>query len=211
MLEYKQMNEDSIGGLFLILGSLVLLTTIYFEYNIGWIGNSRTEKETIEFLIVEWENLKHIWFWQLLSHFIFTIAYFLLLKRANILMQIIWFILLVCSLLLLVAFGLTLGAYYPALETYSSEPKIFETTKGGIGYLYRFGRYGLLLLLVAFFVETVDKNGKIRKVFGLTLFAFVILIIFIGYSLGISIKIVGVSFIFLPLAIGYFYLNSDTK
>ena len=44
----------------------------------------------------------------------------------------------VCSLLILVAFGLTLGTYYPALEVYDCKPEIFDTIKGGIGYLYQF-------------------------------------------------------------------------
>ena len=128
----KLTNENYIGGLFLILGSLVLLTTIYFEYSVGWIGNSRTDNETNEFILSNWENLKLIWTWQMLSHFIFITGYFLLLKKANIIMRIIWSILVVCSLMMLVAFGLTLGAYYPALEMYNSEPKICKILIDGL-------------------------------------------------------------------------------
>lgn len=211
MTNSKLINENQIGGLFLILGSLVLLTTIYFEYSIGWIGTTRTDKETNEFILGNWESLKHIWTWQMLSHFIYTIGYFLLLKKANILMRIIWTILLMCSLLMLVAFGLTLGAYYPALEAYSSEPTIFQTIKGGIGYLYQFGRYGLLLFLVAFLVETLNKNGKIVKVFGLTFLGFIIIVLVIGHLFGLSMKVNGAIFFLLPLTIGYFYFKNADK
>jgi hypothetical protein len=211
MTNSKLTNENHIGGLFLILGSLVLLITIYFEYSVGWICTSRTDKETNEFILSNWENLELIWTWQMLSHFIFITGYFLLLKKANIIMRIIWSNLVVCSLMMLVAFGLTLGTYYPALETYNSEPKIFETIRGGIGYLYQFGRFGFLLFAVTFLIETLNKNGKIHKVFGLTLLAFIILIIIIGFTLGISIKIIGATFFLLPLVIGYFYLKNVDK
>ena len=208
MTKSKLINENSIGGLFLILGSLILLITIYFEYSIGWIGTSRTDKETNEFILRNWENLELIWTWQMLSHFIFITGYFLLLKKANIIMRIIWSILVVCSLMMLVAFGLTLGTYYQALEMYNSEPAIFETIRGGIGYLYQFGRYGLLLYVVAFLVETLNNNGKILKVFGFSLFTFIILLFIVGYALGISMKVIGAAFFLLPLAIGYFYLKN---
>jgi peptidoglycan/LPS O-acetylase OafA/YrhL len=208
MTKPKLINENSIGGLFLILGSIVLLTTIYFEYSIGWIGNVRTDKETNEFILSNWENLKHIWKWQMLSHFVYIIGYFVLLKKAEVLMRILWSILTVCSILMLVAFGLTLGTYYQALEVYNSEPAIFETIRGGIGYLYQFGRYGLLLFVVAFLVETLNNNGRIQKVFGFSLLAFIILLFIVGYALGISVKIIGATFFLLPLAIGYFYLKN---
>ena len=211
MTKSKRINENSIGGLFLILGTLVLLTTIYFEFSIGWIGNPRTDNETIEFLISNWENLKNIWTWQMCSHFIFIVGYFLLLKTANLIMRILWSILMVCSLLILVAFGLTLGSYYPALEIYNSEPTIFETIRGGIGYLYQFGRYGLLLFAIAFLVETLNNHGKIPKIFGLSLLIFIILLLIIGNALGVSMKIIGVAFFLLPLAIGYFYFKNVDK
>ena len=211
MTKSKQINEDNIGGLLLILGSLLLLTTIYFEYSIGWIGNSRTDNQTIEFIIANWEKLKHIWTFQMFSHLIFIIGYMLLLKYANILMRILWSILTVCSLMILVAFGLTLGSYFPALEVYDSEPYLFETIKGGIGYLYQFGRYGLLLFIVVFVIETLNKNGKIHKVFGLIFLAFVILLFIIGKAFGISTKVIGVAFILLPLTIGYFYFKDKNS
>jgi len=208
MTKSKLINEKRIGGLFLILGSIVLLTTIYFEYSVGWIGNARTDEETKGFILNNWEKLKHIWTWQMLSHLIFIIGYFLLLKNAIIIMRIIWSTLLVCSLLMLVAFGLTLGTYYPALEAYNSEPTVFETISGGIRYLYQFGRYGLLLFFIAFLVETLNKNGKVLKVFGFSFLAFIILLFIIGYAFGISMKIIGAVFFLLPLAIGYFYLKN---
>lgn len=205
------MNENRMGGLFLILATLVLLTTIYFEYRIGWIGNPRTDKETIEFLLSNWENIKYIWTWQMLSHFIFIVGYTLLLKNANLIMRILWSILMVCSLLILVAFGLTLGTYFPALEIYDNEPAIFETIRGGIGYLYQLGRYGLSLIAVAFLIETLDKKGKISRVFGLSLFAFITLLFMTGYGLGGSMKVIGAAFFLLPLAIGYFYFKKVDK
>ncbi len=208
MNKFKLTNENSIGGLFLIIGALVLLTTIYFEYSIGWIGIPRTDEETNQFILNNWEDLKPIWTYQMFSHLIFILGYFLLLKKANLVMRILWSILLVCSLLVLVAFGLTLGSYYPALEAYNNDPTLFETIRGGIGYLYQFGRYGLLLLVVAFLVETLNKHGKISKVFGLSFLAVIIILIVIGYMLGISIKVVGTAIILLPLAIGYAYFKS---
>ena len=194
-----------------MLGSMVLLTTIYFEYSIGWIGNPRTDDQTIEFLIKNWDNLEPVWTWQMFSHFIFIIGYSLLLRNAKLVMRILWSILMVYSLLILVAFGLTLGTYHPALEVYNSEPAIFETIRGGIGYLYQFGRYGLLLFVVVFLVETLNKNGKISKVFGLGFLAFIVLLFIIGSALGISMKVVGAAFILLPLVIGYFYFKNGNK
>ncbi|MEO2050787.1 MAG: hypothetical protein ABGX00_03410 [Allomuricauda sp.] len=211
MTKSQMVNENQVGGLFLILGSLVLLTTIYFEYSVGWIGVTRTDKETNAFILGNWDSLKQIWTWQMLSHFTYTIGYVLLLKNANIVMRIIWTILMVCSLLMLVAFGLTLGTYYPALETYNSEPLLFETIRGGIGYLYQFGRYGLLLFLVAFLIETLLTNGKIVKVFGLAFLGFIAVLFIIGYTFGIAMKIIGASFFLLPLTIGYFYFKKGAK
>ena len=165
------------------------------------------DNDTTEFLISNWSKLKDIWTFQMLSHFIFTIGYFLLLKRANIVMQIVWSILMVCSLLILVAFGLTLGSYHSALEVYNTKPEIFDTIKGGIRYLYQFGRYGLLLVILAFLVETLSNDGKIFKNFGILFLSSIILLFIVGKTSGISTKVIGVFFILLPLTIGCFYFK----
>ena len=208
MTKLKPVNEFKLGGLFLILGSILLLGSIFFEYHISWIGIERTENEVPKFIYENWQDLKLIWRWQMLAHFVLLIAYFLLLKDATAIMRTLWSVLLVCSLMMLIAFGFTLGSYYPALEVYNSQPEIFETISGGIGWLYQFGRMGLLIFFLVFLLELFGKNGKVSRGTGILILCLVVLSIVLGFSTGISVKVTGAAFFLLPMTLGYYYFRN---
>lgn len=54
------MQHSDVAGALLIAGGLTILTTIAFEYQVGWIGVARTREETINFVLSEWSTLKKI-------------------------------------------------------------------------------------------------------------------------------------------------------
>lgn len=198
-------QENKLGGLFLGFGALVILVTIYFEYNIGWIGVERAADEVPLFIYQSWSSLKNIWGWQMLGHASLIIAYFLFLKKANALMLSLWSILLLCGFMIVVAFGFTLGSYFPALEVYDTQPELFQTIRGGIGSLYRVGRVEILLLALLFVYETFRKNGLIHRMTGALILILILSCMIIGTLAGIDPKVTGATVFFLPLTMGYFF------
>jgi hypothetical protein len=210
MMNLKAIKENELGGFLLVLGSIVILASIFFEYKIGWIGTERAENLVPTFMLHNWTDLKNIWGCQMLGHFILLLAYFLLIKSASPIMRTFWSILIVCGIMTVIAFGLTLGSYYPSLLVKDSQPELFQTIRGGIGTLYKMGRSGILLFVFVFLIETFGKNGKIKKTSGTSILTIVLIALLSVPIFGLSMKLAGATWFIFPLTIGYYYiLKSD--
>lgn len=208
----KMIATDRLGGAFMFIGAAIILITIFFEYRIGWIGVERSEGQTLTFIYDNWPQLKTIWGWQTLGHTCFLIAYVQLLKNAAPMMRVCWSVLLICGVMVVIAFGLTLGSYYPALEVYDTQPELFESLRGGIGILYRTGITGIVLFGVVFLMETFSNDGIVNRLTGLITIGVIVLSILAGLIINIPMKVTGASWFLLPLMLGYFYWrNTKTQ
>jgi hypothetical protein len=76
-------NESNLAGLLLMLGGILILITIYFEYHIGRIGKEREIVEAPFFIRDNWSSLKWIWSGQAFGYFLATVAFILLVKNAD--------------------------------------------------------------------------------------------------------------------------------
>ena len=132
-----KLKETQLAGLSLILGILVFYCTIFFEYKIGWISLEGGPKDVHEFLLINWDIISNIWYWQMISGVLMLLSYFLFFKNTRGIKTLFWAILIVSSLLSVAAFFLTLGSYEPALKVYDTSPEIFDSIAGGISLLYR--------------------------------------------------------------------------
>lgn len=202
------MNENRLAGILLIVGALITIITILFEYNIGWIGADRTRSETPQFLLENWNRMKFIWSWQTFGYFISTLAYFVFFKNSQGILSPFWSILILCECLKVVAMCLTLGSYQPALEVFSSNPEVFNTIGGGIRTLYATAQLGGLFLMVVFIIETFKKNGVVHKWMGITILAFVLIAIGISIATTIPVKVTGTSSFLIPIVLGLGYLKN---
>ena len=120
-------NETNLAGFILFLGTFCILITIGFEYTIGWIGVKRSANEIPLFIYGVWDDLKHIWAWQIFGFSLQCIAYILFLKNATqAFKSLLWATLMVLSLFIIIGFGICLGGYYPALEVYEQQPHLFQ-------------------------------------------------------------------------------------
>lgn len=198
------MRQSKFAGAFLMAGGLTILTTIFFEYQVGWIGVVRTRAETIAFVLSEWSTLKTIWLFQMLGHGFLAFACLVQLREAPSHHAPIWGALTVLTLLVIVAFGLTVGGYGPALEVHSTQPAVFETLRGAIRGLYSPGLYGGMALFTFLFVLfSVGRRGIVGRVRGgATLGVFAICLL-IGATTPLTLKVAGASWFFLPVVLGY--------
>lgn len=198
------MQQSKFAGALLIAGGLTILTTIFLEYQVGWIGVLRTRPETIDFLLSEWSNLRTIWSFQMLGYGFLALAFLIQLHEAPSHHAPAWGALSLLTLLVIVAFGLTIGGYGPALEVHSTQPAVFETLRGAIRSLYSPGLYGVLTLFTFLFVLlSVPKRGIIgRHCGGATLGVFAICLL-IGATTPLTVKVTGASWFLLPIVLGY--------
>ena len=203
------MKENRLAGILLIVGALITIVTILFEYKIGWIGVDRTSSETPQFLLENWIDMKSIWSWQTFGYFISTLAYFIFFKNSQGMLSLFWSILILCGCLQVVAMCLTLGSYQPALEVYSSNPEVFNTIGGGIRTLYSTAQMGGLFLTVVFIIETFKKKGVVHKWTGISILALVLIAIAIGAATTLPVKLTGASSFLIPIVLGLGYWNKN--
>lgn len=205
-------TESNLAGLILTAGTLIILTSIVFEYRIGWIGVERPPEEVPIFIFKKWEGLQKIWGWQFLGFFLQTIAFVLLLKNSsNRFKSLLWSILTLLGLLIVIAFGITLGSYGPALEVYETQPELFLSLRGAVGSLYRPGLLGLVFLTIIYLIETFGANGLIHRKWGLIGFAFILLGILLSFVPSLPGKTIGAVIFFVPLFVGYAYWIKSEK
>ncbi|MEL6192267.1 MAG: hypothetical protein AAFR66_09465 [Bacteroidota bacterium] len=205
------MNETKIGGISLFLGALVVLITIFFEYQIGWIGTERPPEMVPQFMFENWTMLGSIWAWQAVGYTLFTVAYILLLKHSNGIYSLFWAFLIVCGVLLVVAMWLAVGSYYPALEVMEQQPALFETIRGAIRNMYMFGKFGSASLTFIFILETFRKDGIIHKKAGIVMLGFITGFMLVGSLMGMPMNIVGITWFLLPLTLGYSYWKNANQ
>ncbi|MEM1340621.1 MAG: hypothetical protein AAGF96_22890 [Bacteroidota bacterium] len=199
-------RESNLGGLLLMLGALIILITIGFEYRIGWIGVKRPASEVPLFIFQKWDRLQVIWGWQCIGFFLQTIAYVLLLKNSsNSFKSLLWSLLALLGLLIVIAFGITLGSYGPALDVYETQPELFHSFRGAVRSLYSPGLLGLVFLTIIYLIDTFSANGVINRKWGLVGFALVLLGIVLSFVPGLPGKTIGAVIFFVPLFVGYAY------
>ncbi len=199
-------SESNFAGLLLMIGTSVIIVTILFEYQVGWIGVERPASEVPHFIFEAWPALKAIWGWQLAGFSLQVIAFAVLLKNsANRLRSFFWASLLLLGLLIVIAFGLTLGSYYPALKVYHDQPALFDAIRGAVRQLYSTGLLSLPILGILYLIEIFGSNGIINRRWGLSGFVFVLLGILISFIPGLPGKLIGAVIFFIPLFIGYAY------
>ena len=203
-------TESNLAGLILTVGTLIILTTIVFEYRIAWIGVKRPAGEVPLFIFQKWEGLQKIWGWQCIGFFLQTIAFVLLLKNSsNRFKSMLWAILVLLGLLIVIAFGMTLGSYGPALEVYESQQELFLSLRGAVGSLYRPGLLGLVFLTIIYLIETFSASGLIHRKWGFIGFAFILLGIVLSFVPSLPGKTIGAVIFFATLFVGYAYwINS---
>lgn len=190
-----------------MLGGIVILLTILFEYRIGWIGVERPESEVPFFIFESWRHLRVIWGWQLLGFFTQTLAFALLLKNSKkLLKSLLWAILFLCGLLIVIAFGITLGSYQPTLQVYDSQPELFAAFRGAVRALYSNGGVGLFsFLAIAYLLELFGSSGVMNKRMGLIGLSLIVLGVMISFVPGLPGKLIGAVVFFIPVLLGYAY------
>jgi len=207
----KSLRSSQIGGILLALAPLIILITIVFEYQIEWIGVERAPEAVPGFMYDNWSALGQIWGWQMFGYFLFSLAFLQLLKTATEWMRLAWSALLLCALMIFVAFGLTLGAYPPALDVLGTHPALFSAIRGAVRALYLPGQMGIFLLFIPLFLfETFGKQGVIKRSWGIGTGAIIVLAILSGLGVGIPIKVTGASLFLLPLVVGISYWQNPS-
>jgi uncharacterized membrane protein YhhN len=206
-------NETNLAGFILFLGTLCILITIGFEYTIGWIGVERSANEIPLFIYRVWDDLKHIWAWQIFGFSLQCIAYILLLKNATqAFKSLLWAILIVLSIFIIIGFGICLGSYYPALEVYEQQPQLFETIRGGVRFLYgQGGLLSFLILALIFLLELFSSKGVISKKWGIPALLLIATGVLLSLVPSLPEKVIGASIFFIPLSIGFAYWMAGTE
>ena len=199
-------SESNLAGCILMLGAIIILITIFFEHRIGWIGVDRPINEVPNFIYTSWDSLKNIWGWQVIGFFFCAVAYVLLLKHSvHRWKSLLWAILLLCTISIVMAFGITLGSYSPALEIYEEQPELFHALRGAVRSLYAPGLLGLLFLIIIYLIETFSTNGLINRKWGVVGIALVLLGIVLSFVPSLPGQTVGAVIFFVPLFVGYAY------
>lgn len=203
---YSITNESNLAGFLMVLGGIIILITILFEYRIGWIGVERPESAIPPFIFNAWSQLRLIWGWQVIGFFFIAVAYLLLLKSSvSVIKSLFWAVVLLCTISLIIAFGITLGSYYTALEVYDEQPIIFDALRGAVRSLYSIGLLSLILLIVVHLHETFGRNGTIHRKWGLAGFSIVVIGVVLSFVPGLPGQLIGAVIFFIPVFIGFGY------
>ena len=203
------MQQSKFAGALLMAGGLTILATIFFEYQVGWIGVLRTRAETIDFVLTEWSMLRTIWSFQMLGHGFLALACFVQLREAPSHHAPAWGALSVLTLLVIVAFGVTLGGYRTALEAHLTQPAVFETLRGAIRGLYSPGLYGgMALFTFLFALHSVRKRGIVGRHRGGATLGVVVICLLIGATTPLTVKVTGASWFLLPIVLGYSFVRA---
>ena len=205
-------SESNLAGCILMLGAIIILITIFFEHRIGWIGVERPTEEVPYFIFESWADLKNIWGWQFIGFSFSAVAYALLLKHSvHRWKSLLWAILLLCTISIVIAFGITLGSYSPALEIYEEQPELFHALRGAVRSLYAPGLLGLLFLTIIYIMETLDTNGLIHRKWGLIGLVFILLGIMLSFIPGLPGQTIGAVIFLVPVFVGYAYWNASNN
>jgi hypothetical protein len=204
------MERSRLGGLFILSATIVMVGTIFFEYQLGWIGVSRTEEESITFMADHWKELSQIWLWQAIANLLFTLSYLAFFFNSKGIKKFLWFILLLSGTMLVVSMGLTLYNYEMALSEYTSNPENFEAIRSIVKPLYAIGKYGSALFTFAYFFDAFGRGG-VRRIPGLLLLFAVVSGLGLGFILRFDMKVVGALWFLLPFHFGVSILKNQPE
>lgn len=204
------MERSRLGGLFILSATILVLGTIFFEYQLGWIGEKRTEEETISFMGEHWKELASIWLWQAMGYFLFTVSYLAFFFKSRRFKKFLWGILFISGALMVVAMGLTLFNYEMALSEYTSKPENFEAIQKIVMPMYTIGKYGSALFTFAYLFDCLGRGG-VRRIPGLLLLIFVVSVLSIGFILRFDMKVVGAIWFLLPFHFGVSILKNHKE
>ncbi|MEM9690130.1 MAG: hypothetical protein AAF917_11690 [Pseudomonadota bacterium] len=192
-----------VTGVLMLIGAALVLVTIGVEYRIGWIGVPRDTAGVTDFVAANWVDLQRIWTWQALGHTCFTVAYLLRFKDSEGTEAALWALLMICGLVVIIAFGLTLGGTGPALRVVTTEPWVYETLRGLVRGLYSPGGYaGMAVFTVMFTYHTVAKHGIVEQRRGGGTIGIVVAAILLGATTPLDIKVIGALWFLLPAVMG---------
>lgn len=206
------MSESRLAGYLLFTGSLLVLTTITFEYSIGWLDVVLSTEEGLTFLRENWKGMNIIWTVQFMGFILWCISFLLLLKAKNGFPAVLWASLFLCMVMVAVGYSITLGSYPSALNAIRESPEIFNTVRGAVSVLYGYGlRVGLLLLLLNFVIETFRKSGIVGLRLGsITLLIFVLGII-VGQLSPLPMKLTSATIFLIPLMTGLSIISAHKR
>ncbi len=155
------------GGLILFIGAVLFIVTIGFEKQAGWPPPDGTDVAALVHQL--WPSLRWIWTVQMVAGFLLGMSALLILRSPHlenrwIATTVIWSAIAIGSIIVVLAFGLALGSYPPALLALEANPDIFSTLRGGIRFLFMFG-LGVVVLgyHVLFIGEAVMKSGIVPR------------------------------------------------
>lgn len=204
------MTPDKTAGLAMMVGSALILVTIFFEYQIGWIGVPREADAMPGFVLSEWQNLKAIWSFQMLGHGFLALSYLLLLRHSSGIYASAWGALCLLAILVVVAFGMTVGGYQAALEVYATQPAVFESLRGAVRGLYSPGGMGgIAFFSLVFVIESVRSKGVVGRVRGGVSLGVFVVCLAVGATTALTTKVGGAAWFFLPLVMGFSLVRSD--
>jgi hypothetical protein len=159
-------KNAQLGGVVLIIGTILGLMTIGLEFNVGWLARSveTTPGEMIALFLELWDSLRWIWALQMIAAFLSAVGAFVLVgapqrSRQWLPAQLIWYAIAIGYVLSTVSYALTLGSYPPALAAAEQHPELFTTVRGGIRFLYEVGGYTQIGLFVLFYWEGISRKG----------------------------------------------------
>lgn len=189
-----------------------MLTTITFEYSIGWLDVVLSTEEGLTFLRENWKGMNIIWTVQFMGFILWCISFLLLLKAKNGFPAVLWASLFLCMVMVAVGYSITLGSYPSALNAIRESPEIFNTVRGAVSVLYGYGlRVGLLLLLLNFVIETFRKSGIVGLRLGsITLLIFVLGII-VGQLSPLPMKLTSATIFLIPLMTGLSIISAHKR
>jgi hypothetical protein len=196
------MKSNSFAGTMMVLASILVLGSIYFEYQIGWIGEERSAEGNIDFMAENWKDLSPIWMLQALGYFFFMLAYISYFRLSKGGLKILWALLSVCGVLLVVSMIITQTSYGSALEIYDTQPAPFESVRRIVLPLYTIGKFGSTLFGLIYLVSSISGKGRVGRTAGLVMFTLVIAFILIGTYYEMDTRVIGVLWFILPLHYG---------
>ena len=156
-------RETRWAGAMLVVGSTLYILGVVLGLE-AFSGNWDTSvgptlPDTAALIQERWSSFRGIWSAELLGSLLFASAALLLQRRPQAGRRwmpagVVWVVVAVGSVMLAVAYALTLGSYPPALDAFADEPAVFAALRGGLLRVHSIGSILQLLgLLVALAIE----------------------------------------------------------
>ena len=212
-------NEVRYGGLLLSMGALITVICIVLEVNAGWASFSkeivRTDLEAGTFLFQNWDKMNVIWSFSLFGNIPLAIAALLLQKHAKKIgalpLSLFWLVHFIGSILIIIAFGISVGSYFPAMEVLNEQPALFSTIRGAPMVFFNFGALCQLFALPIFFHSGFSKSGPVEKKLAIICLILILLAIVLSMVGLVSFAVVAISFYIPSIVLGIVYWQKATS